>query len=86
MLDKSSIKWRQRPDMTFAVDCNVKDQFKQTNKITTTILTMTLHPHHLQFAYHAILILGTSPIKRRQHPDMMTIAVDWDVKANISLA
>ena len=36
--------------MNFAVDCDVKHQFKQTNKITTTILTMTLHPHHLQFA------------------------------------
>ena len=28
---------------------------------------------------HDILILGKSPIKWRQHPDM-TIAVDWDVK------
>ena len=32
MLSKSSIKWRQRPDMTFAVDLDVKHQFKQTNK------------------------------------------------------
>ena len=28
---------------------------------------------------HDILILGKSPIKRRQRPDM-TLAVDWDVK------
>ena len=32
MLGKSPIKWRQRPDMTFAVDWDVKHQFKQTNK------------------------------------------------------
>ena len=32
MLDKSSIKWRQRPDMTIGVDLIVKHQFKQTNK------------------------------------------------------
>ena len=31
MLGKSSIKWRQRPDMTIAVDWDVKHQFKQTN-------------------------------------------------------
>ena len=29
---KSPIKWRQRPDMTLAVDWHVKYQFKQTNK------------------------------------------------------
>ena len=30
MLGKSSIKWRQRPDMTIAIDLDVKHQFKQT--------------------------------------------------------
>ena len=30
MLGKSPIKWRQRPDMTFAVDWDVKHQLKQT--------------------------------------------------------
>ena len=34
---KSPIKWRQRPDMTIAVDWDVKHQFKQTNK-TSQIL------------------------------------------------
>ena len=29
MLGKSPIKWRQRPDMTIAVDWDVKHQFKQ---------------------------------------------------------
>ena len=34
MLGKSTIKWRQRPDMTMAVDWDVKHQTnKQTNKI-----------------------------------------------------
>ena len=28
MLGKSPIKWRQRPDMTIAVDWDVKHQFK----------------------------------------------------------
>ena len=34
MLGKSPMKWRQRPDMTIAVDWDVKHQFKQTNKQT----------------------------------------------------
>ena len=32
MLGKSPRKWQQRPDMTLAVDWDVKHQFKQTNK------------------------------------------------------
>ena len=32
ILGKSPIKWRQHPDMTLAVDWDVKNQFKQTNK------------------------------------------------------
>ena len=32
ILGKSPIKWRQRPVMVMAVDCDVKHQFKQTNK------------------------------------------------------
>ena len=31
MLGKSLIKWRQHPDITIAVDWDVKHQFKQTN-------------------------------------------------------
>ena len=34
MLGKSLIKSRQRPDMTIAVEWDVKQQFKQTNKQT----------------------------------------------------
>ena len=30
IMGKSPIKWRQRPDMTFAVDWDVKHQLKQT--------------------------------------------------------
>ena len=36
MLGKSPIKWRQRPDMTIAVDWDVKHLFKQTNKSMLT--------------------------------------------------
>ena len=32
ILGKSPIKWRQRPDMTLAVDWDVKHQLKQTKK------------------------------------------------------
>ena len=32
MLGKSPIKWRQRPDITIAVDWDVKHQFKETNE------------------------------------------------------
>ena len=39
---KSPIKWRQRPDMTFDVDWDVKHQFKQTNKLWTYFSTV---PH-----------------------------------------
>ena len=37
ILDRSPIKWRQRPDKTLAVDWDVKYQFKQTNKQTNKI-------------------------------------------------
>ena len=33
MLDKSPIKWKERPDMTIVVDWDVKHRFKQTNKL-----------------------------------------------------
>ena len=32
ILGNSPIKWRQRPDMTIAVDWNVKHQFKQNEQ------------------------------------------------------
>ena len=40
ILGKSPIKWRQRPDMTIAVDWDVKHQLKQiqTNEIVPTFL------------------------------------------------
>ena len=34
MLGKSPIKWRQCPDMTTAVDMDIKHQLKQTNHLT----------------------------------------------------
>ena len=34
---KVQLKWRQRPDMTIAVDYDVKHQFKQTNKLKPNI-------------------------------------------------
>ena len=49
MLSKSPIKWRQRPDMTIAVDWDVKHQFKQTIHISQdhchsiTVESLTLH-------------------------------------------
>ena len=35
MLDRSPVKWRQRPDMNIAVDWDAKPQIKQTNKQNT---------------------------------------------------
>ena len=40
ILGKSPIKWRQRPDMTVAVDWDVQHQFKQTNKQTVKNLAI----------------------------------------------
>ena len=37
ILGKSPVKLRQRPDMTLAVDWDVKHQFKQTNIIEGTV-------------------------------------------------
>ena len=37
-LGKSPIKWRKRPDMTIAVDWDVKHKFKQTNKSFVCLL------------------------------------------------
>ena len=38
--------------------------------------------YEAHFECHDILMLGKSPIKWKQRPDM-TIAVDWDVKHHI---
>ena len=38
--------------------------------------------YEAHFKCHDILMLGKSPIKWRQHPDM-NIAVDWDVKHQV---
>ena len=37
MLGKSPIKWKQRPDMTIAVDWGVKHQFKQSSRMQVCI-------------------------------------------------
>ena len=53
MLGKSPIKWRQRPDMTIAVDWDVKHQFNQTN------FEMALHSFQTQgirFSKHILNI------------------------------
>ena len=42
ILGKNPIKWRQRPDMTLAVDWDVKHQFKQINKQVTKEMVCTL--------------------------------------------
>ena len=39
ILGKSPIKWRQCPDMTLAVDWDVKHQFKQTNIFPQQLIT-----------------------------------------------
>ena len=41
MLGKSPIKWRQRPDMPFAVDWDIKHKLKQT-KIIMHVLHMCI--------------------------------------------
>ena len=45
MLGKSSIKLRQRPDMTIAVDLDVKHQFKQANKISQSSKKLPSNNH-----------------------------------------
>ena len=37
ILGKSLVKWRQRPNMTLAVDWDVQHQFNQTNIIERTV-------------------------------------------------
>ena len=43
-LGKSPIKWRQRPNMTIAVDWDLKHQFKHTNKSIIYIYFVYLEP------------------------------------------
>ena len=38
---ESPIKWRQRPDMAIAADCDVKHQFKQT--ITKMLIIINVY-------------------------------------------
>ena len=48
MLGKSPIKWRQRPDMTTAVDWDVKHKFKQIDiRKTRPYNVYPLIPHSL---------------------------------------
>ena len=48
MLGKSPIKWRQRPDMTIAVDWDVKNQFKQTKRVNYAHRNTQLVEHCIQ--------------------------------------
>ena len=68
MLSKSPIKWRQRPDMTIAVDWDVKHQFNQTKL----------------FGYYDIFISGKSSIKMEATSRHDHIAVDWDAEPQLN--
>ena len=65
--------------------CNSSKCQKAENQLV--LLYVAMHSQTLSHVvifealvgYHDILILGKSPIKWRQHPDM-TLAVGWDVK------
>ena len=59
MLGKSHIKWRQRPDMTIAVDWDVKHQFKVTIQtlFEYNIFTEKGYPFYLIFD---IFVQGTT--------------------------
>ena len=46
MLGRSPIKWRQRSDMSIAVDWDVKDHFKQTSKIAINMNNI-IEPCHV---------------------------------------
>ena len=50
LLGKGPIKWRLRPDMTIAVDWDVKHQLKQTNKtlISDFILDVKVRFHGIK--------------------------------------
>ena len=37
ILGKSPMKWKQHPDMTIAVDWDIKHPFKQTNTLRTDV-------------------------------------------------
>ena len=57
ILGKNPIKWRQCPNMTFAVDWDVKHQFKQTNTerlITKLLSSKFIHNYieHVKFYVH----------------------------------
>ena len=53
MLGKSPLKWRQRPDMTIAVDW-VKHQFKQTNKQTNKKLLIFKNEKNAMFEMFSV--------------------------------
>ena len=57
-----------------------KKWFNQTIRIGLLIVGwLYFYIYEAHFECHDILMLGKSPIKYRQRPDM-TIAVDWGVK------
>ena len=43
MLGKSPIKWGQRPDMTIAVDWDVKHQFKNVLYLNVPLICFIMH-------------------------------------------
>ena len=56
MLSRSPIKWRQRPDLSIAVDCHVKHKFEQTK-----LSLFVVHRNHSNIDRRCIYI----PLKMR---------------------
>ena len=50
MLGRSPIKWRQYPNMTIAVDWDVKHQFKQKQNKSQCKLILYAYCHELQYS------------------------------------
>ena len=54
MLGKSPIKWRQHPDITIAVDWDVKHQFEQAIQQTSILEDRTLYLFQLHWLFSFI--------------------------------
>ena len=55
ILGKSPVKWRQHPNMTLAVDWDVKHQFKQTNHAKRLQKWSEISPY-----FHVVVLLDSS--------------------------
>ena len=54
MLGKNPIKWRQRSDMSIAVDWDVKYQFKQTKRASIPVYSACILFLLIKYKCHAI--------------------------------